>query len=168
MEDFSNLSSLVDRERPKTFLDSPINKQAKQDFSFLCSQTNLAALANLNFIAPKSAVEGVGSLGDFLPLGMEINDKRVEFPANLIDTASAEQYVAVVCYKDERPIDVLVFRAIEFAKTGLFSIFKNKNGLCSIKIGDINSPKMKERSFGYVKNKIESKKAAANHSGEPK
>ena len=138
------------------FLDQSIHQNAKKDLKFLAQKTGYTTFNNLNFQTLRTADNFNRYLGEFLPVGVEVSDKKVVFPAALVDLANDKQFIAVVCYNDGDVQDVLVFAVAEFRKAGMFSMFKNqkKEGALAIVIGDPASKNLKQYSFGYVLNKL--------------
>jgi len=135
------------------FMDSDINRQAKTDFKYLCTQTGYTALNNVNYITVKAATNtGDKYIGEFLVIGYDVKNKAAEFPQNILDAKKAGTFVGVVMYQGGEVKDVLVFKAAEFLKPGMFSIFKNLKGkgMYAINIGDGQNKNLKQYSFGYV------------------
>ncbi|MCL2539893.1 MAG: hypothetical protein FWE53_00455 [Firmicutes bacterium] len=140
----------------KTFLDQEIHRDAIKDFKFLCQKTNYTTFNNLNFQTLRTADNHNRYIGEFLVLGTEPPEKQVLFPSGYINTDDERQFVAVVCYNSNGDVeDVLVFRAADFKKAGMFSIFKNikARGAYGVNIA-LNAKNLKQYSFGYVLNKL--------------
>ncbi|MDD2226994.1 MAG: hypothetical protein PHH71_00210 [Clostridia bacterium] len=138
------------------FLDSAINQQAEKDFKYLCSQTNYSIFDSLkgNFTLRTSDSKG-RTIGEFLIIGHDTSTNIVKFPKNLIDVEKPNSYVAVVCYKNDKVLDVFVFDVANFKKVGLISMFKSYNKTNEYGIAlNINSQKTKQYSFGYVLSKL--------------
>lgn len=153
--DIQVFKNLKDAKVDNSFLSSPINKKANTDFKYLCSQTGYSTLNNLNFLTLKTIVQG-RKVGEFLVIGHDLSDRMVKFPKDLIDLDKEDHYVAVVCYKDDKVVDVLVFNVASFKKVGLLSIFKDlkKEDAYGVSISSPSDKKMIQYTFGYVlKNK---------------
>jgi len=148
---FSALNNITKDLTQKDFLGSDINVRAKKDFAYLCNQTGYNCLNNVGYQSVKTADEKVKSIGDFLIIGYDTAEKVASFPQKLLDPQRANTFVAVVVYKDDEVQDVLVFKASEFIKPKLFSIYKVlKNGTYAINIGGGLKESFKQYSFGYV------------------
>ena len=140
----------------KGFLEQSIHQNALKDFKFLCQKTGYTTFNNLNFQTLRTADNHNRYLGEFLVLGYDVTEKKVTFPAGLLDIGNDKCFVAAVCYSNGSVQDVLVFSATEFKKAGVFSMFKSlkKEGALSIGIGSPDSKNLKQYSFGYVLNKL--------------
>lgn len=152
----NELERLKQYDSDAGFLDIPLHQNAKRDFKYLCSETGYTTLNNLNFQTVKTADSKQKYIGEFLVLGYVDGDGTLLFPQNLISIEDPNQYVAVVGYKDDKVVEVLVFEATKFKTAGLLSIFKNfkKTNEYGIKIGNITNEKLKQYSFGYVLKKL--------------
>jgi len=138
------------------FLDSAINQQAEKDFKYLCAQTNYSTFDSLkgNFTL-KTADSKAKNIGEFLVIGHDTSTSIAKFPKNLIDVEKPNSYVAVVCYKDDKVLDVFVFNVDNFKKVGLMSVFKSYNKTNEYGIAlNMGSQKIKQYSFGYVLSKL--------------
>ena len=151
--ELENLENITKSFDDTDFTDLPKNRRAKEDFKYLCNKTNYSALNNVKYLS----VNGLKKLGDFLVLGYSPADKMIVFPQDLIDVENRGLFVAVVVYNGDRVNDVLIFKASEFKKPGMFSMFKNlkKSDEYAISLGDASSPKLKEYSFGLVLKSLE-------------
>ena len=137
----------------RAFLGNAINVRAKKDFKFLCNKTRYSSFDNINY----QTVQNMNSdeLGDFLVVGYDMARKEVSFPKELLDVKNEKLYVAVVGYKNGNVIDIYIFKATEFAKTGIFSMYKYNKKSDSYGIAMPNESKLKEYSFGYIMENIE-------------
>jgi len=136
------------------FIDLPINQKARNDFKFLCSQSNFLVKNNVN----NYAISKDGKIiGDFFPVGYNVKNRSVAIPEKFIDVEKEDLYIAVVCYENEEVKDVFVFKAREFKHMGgklssLFSMFKHSSKVnqYAVVLGDGEKQKLKQSSFGVA------------------
>ncbi|MCL2756400.1 MAG: hypothetical protein FWE45_05125 [Firmicutes bacterium] len=149
MQEVQNLKQLRDQldDEKKGGIDKAT---AIQDLRFLCSRTGYGLLNNVNLHALYNSESK--KLCDFLVIGHDTADKSVAFPIKEINVEDPNMYVAVVAYTNGQVRDAYLFKATEFKKPGLFSMFKNKNGIGGIDIG--KEAKLRDYSFGNVINGI--------------
>lgn len=148
--DFSNtqgIKGVLDSLKDKTFMESPLHVQAKKDFNTLCQKIGYSGFNNLNYMSVK--YENTYYVGEFLVLGHNLTDKQVTFPKYLFDANNDKLYLAVVVYSNGTPTDAFAFKATEFKKTGLLSMYKYDKNTDAYSVG-INPNKLKQYSFGYV------------------
>ena len=132
--------------RGKSFYDSEINQQAESDFKFLCGKIGYNALRNVNLLMVK---QWERHLGDFAVIGHELTEgKTAKFPKEVLDSEAEEIYAAVVVYNNGNVVDIYCFKAVNFKKPGLFSMFKKTNTEYGVDVG--NPTKLKQYSIGYV------------------
>ena len=137
-----------------TFIDLPINQKARNDFKFLCSQSNFLVKNNVN----NYAVSKDGKMiGDFFPVGYDVKNRSVVIPEKFIDVEKEDLFITVVCYESGEVKDVFVFKAREFKHMGgkissLFSMFKYsaKHKQYAVVLGDGEKQKLKQSSFGVA------------------
>lgn len=140
------IKKIADDVKEKTFYDSEINQQAESDFKYLCGQIGYNALRNVKLQMVKQHER---HLADFAVMGHELTEgKAAKFPKDVIDSENPEIYAAVVVYKDATVVDIYCFKAAEFKKPGMFSIFSKGKTEYSV---DVSNPtKLKQYSLGYV------------------
>ena len=113
------------------------------DLNFLCNRVGLGLLRNVEYFA---LTDQGKKLCDFIVV--ECDGSVAEFDSKNLSVDDERLYVAVVCYNGEKAENAYLFPACSFKKTGLFSMFGNKNGRASIKMG--NKTKLDQYSFGNV------------------
>jgi len=147
MSEFDTIRDLMEGNADKKFLDNQIHKKARDDFRYLASQLGFTVLNNIDYQTVKTHDK---EFGDFLVVGLEMAKGTVEFPKRLLDAGKENLYVAVVGYKDSAVVDVYAFKATEFAKVGLFSMYKYNKKTDMYGITMPSGEKLQKYSFGYV------------------
>jgi len=149
MQEVNNLKQLREDMAGEKKAGIP-SATAVQDLRFLCSRMGFGLLNNVNLHALYNSESK--KLCDFLVIGHDTSDKSVTFQSKEINVEDPNMYVAVVAYTNGQVRDAYLFKASEFKKPGMFSMFKNKNGVGCVDIG--KESKLKDYSFGNVINGI--------------
>lgn len=141
--------NVKDDESLHGFLDLAINQKARNDFKYLCNHTNYLVKNNVNYYTLSN---GDKVIGDFFPIGYNVEKNSASFPDKYIDVNNHKLFVAVVCYENDAVKDVMVFKASDFKSTGIFSIFKHsdKAKQYAVVLGDLSNKKLKQNSFGIA------------------
>ena len=148
MDNFlGNMLDLNQKLADKSFSDKEVNVLAKQDFKYLCSQTGYNALNNIDYIRVEQMNK---KIIDVFVVGHDLSNKNIEIPGQYVDVEKEDLYVGVVYYENGKVKNICLFKAADFAKRGIFSMFKYNKGNNTYNINLPNEEKLKQYSFGYV------------------
>lgn len=122
-------------------------KKAREDFQFVLSQSNFLAP---NYLGYQSIVKNGVTLGYALAVPFNVEEKECTVPEHLVKKDDPKMYVAAVCYKGGRPVDVLMFNSALFAKCKKPIDHDKKKSQYVLHIKDIGHSSMQMHAFGYV------------------
>lgn len=144
-------------------------KRANGDFRYVVEHSNYILSPNLGLSA---VIKNGEVLVDALVVPLKLEEKISKFPMELVRKDDPKMYVAAVCYKDDKPIDTLLFSASmikesfdskkwfkfkelikikDFFSTKRFFKYDKKTGEVVLKIkGNVNSPTLKKYHFNNV------------------
>ena len=138
------------KEDPSEFYYFPINVQAREDFKYLCGETNFYVAFNVNYFT----LSRTKKVGDFLAVGYNTEKSSCEIPLKYIDVNAPDLYIAFVLYKGSNVQDVFVVPAAEFASKKFFGPLKISKSDSSYKVSVKSTEKMTKYSFGVVLNTL--------------
>jgi len=95
-------------------------RKAEADFRYLCSQSNFFISSNLGLL---SLTKSGTKHGDVLCIPFKTSDKVIRIPKSKIKLDDPQMYVAVVCYIDGKPVDVLLINSAKFAESMEVKLF---------------------------------------------
>lgn len=122
-------------------------KKAREDFRFVLSQSNFLAP---NYLDYQSMVKSGVTLGYALAIPLNVEQKQCTVPGHLVKKDDPKMFVAAVCYQGGKPIDLLMFNSVLFAKAKKPIKYNKKTGEYVLKIKDIKHASMQKHAFGYV------------------
>ena len=147
--DFQSIAQLKNEEIGYT--ETEAVKQARQDFRYVCEQSNLFISTNIKLLAlSRNNIK----VADALPIPFDTAKKIARFPQNLVKLDDPKMFVAAVCYADGKPIDVLMLNSALFAHPKKFIKADNKMGEFILKIKDIKKEVIRQYGFGLVVQKL--------------
>jgi len=131
------------------YQDRPDVKKAREDFRYVSSSSEFVVSNYLDYLRlSKNSVP----MADFLVIPFDTQAKITRFPKSTISAASPKLYVAVVCYANGNPIDVLLFNSALLGKKPFK--FDGKTGEFVLKIKDVKNKKIQNNSFGVMVTKL--------------
>ena len=146
--DLDKIREINQKLEEKNFVDQEINIQAGKDFKFLCNKLGFNTFVDVNY---QKVNDSMGRpIAEFFIMGQNLSGDKVVLPGQYINTENSNLYVAVVGYIDSKPVDIYVFKTSDFAKAGLFSMYKYNKKTNDYMIKLPNEEKLKLYSFGYV------------------
>ena len=145
------------------FLGRDDVKQAREDFRYLVGALGPGhgTANNLDFLAiEKNYVK----IANCFVVPFDTKARTTRFPAGFLDSQLTMIYVAVICYKNGKAVDALMFNAERFikllkqsSKFKLLSVFKRKTITFDektneyvIKINNIKDMLIQRHAFGVV------------------
>ena len=136
------------REQIQETPSEEVKKQAKavEDLRFLCTKLRYALLVNVKYHALYDSMNQKHA--DFFVVHHDMANSKATFPSHDIDFSNNKLYIAIVAYNNNQVQDVFVFKVKEFEKSGLFSMFKKSQGMCSVNMSKMS--KLGQYSFGNV------------------
>jgi hypothetical protein len=126
---------------------SDATRKARDDFRFVLSQSNFVAP---NYLEYQSMVKNGVTVGYALAVPFNVEEKQCVIPVNLVKKDDPKMYVAAVCYQGGKPVDLLMFNAVLFAKGKKPVKFDKKNNRYLLLIKDIKHDSMQKHAFGHV------------------
>ena len=138
------------KEDPSEFYYFPINVQARDDFKYLCGETNFYVAFNVNYFT----LSRTKNIGDFFVVGYNTEKSSCEVPQKYINVAASNLHVAFVLYKGSNVQDVYIVPAAEFGGKKFFGPLKISKTDTSYKVSIKSSDKMHKYSFGVVLNTL--------------
>jgi|GEM_PF-4996726 len=97
------------------------------------------------------------TVANCLPVYFDVASKVAVVPGNLVKPNDPKMYASVVCFDGDKPVDVLMFDSVMFAKKKKPVKFDKNNNQYLIKIKDIKDKKMQLYSFGVVVGQLQKK-----------
>ena len=122
-------------------------RKARDDFRFVLSQSNFVTPSYLDY---QSMVKNGVTVGYALAIPLNVEERQCTVPGNLIKKDDPKMFVAVVCYQGGKPIDLLMFNSVLFAKGKKPIKFNKKTGEYVLFIKDIKHDSMQKHAFGHV------------------
>ena len=129
------------------FNQQEVNRRAQNDFRFVATKLNLMVANNVDLLAVH--LNG-RKICDVVAVPLITEKKVCQLPENLVKLDDPKMFVAVVCYEDDKPIDVLMLDSEMFAHQMKFISRDKKAGAYVIKIKDIKHPAAQKHAFGLV------------------
>jgi len=122
-------------------------KKAREDFRYVLSQSNYITP---NYLDYQSIEKNGVTHGYALVLPFNTDDKELFVPAGLVKKDDPKMFVAAVCYQGGKPVDLLMFNSVLFAKTKKPVKYDKKRGEYVVKIKDIKHDSMQVHALGHV------------------
>ena len=135
------------RELKGTTGMSDAERKAKDDFRFVLSQSNFVTPSYLDY---QSMVKNGETKGYALAVPLNVEQRQCTVPANLVKKDDPKMFVAVVCYQGGKPVDLLMFNSVLFAKAKKPVKFNKKTNQYVLHIKDIKHDSMQKHAFGHV------------------
>lgn len=129
------------------FNQQSVNRKAQDDFRYVATQLNLMVANDVDLLAVH--LNG-RKICEVLAVPLVSEKKVCQMPANLVKINDPKMYVAVVCYKDGKPVDVLMLESEMFAHQRKFVGFDKKANSYTVKIRDVGHASGQGYSFGSV------------------
>ena len=148
--DFNQLAGFKDEAR----VGDDVRK-AETDFRYLCSQSNFFVSNNLGLLSMTKSGE---KHGDALCLPFKTSDKMLRINKSQVKLDDPNMYVAIVCYIDGKPVDVLLINSAKFAESmeaklfnfNKFITFDKKTEQFEVHIRNLNDAAVQKFAFGEV------------------
>ena len=165
----STLQTIQDISNYKKPDELPYNvrdevKQAMDDFRYVATSVYCVVLFNKGLLGVTKNGE---HLADVLCVYVDLEKKTASFPKEKVNINDPKMYVAAVCYKNKKAVDVLLFPSSMFAKIeeqNKFAKFVNKvlrrkrlieedetrNDVFILNIRSPSELSLRKYGFGYV------------------
>ena len=121
--------------------------KAREDFRFVLGQANLTTT---NYLDMQAIVKVNETLAYVLAVPFNTEDKSCVISGGKIRKEDPKMYVAAVCYRGGKPVDVFMFNSALFVKSNKIVKYNKKTDQYVIRIKNIKHKSMQQYAFGFV------------------
>ena len=139
------LTSITKGLQDVKFNELPDVRRAREDFRSVCTSANVVVTSNLDWM---SMTRNGQRLNDCLVVPFNVETGASRFPASKVKVDDPKMYIAIVCYQEGTPIDVLLVQAAMLKK--IKAKLDKNTGEYVFKCKNIKHPKLQQYSFGVV------------------
>jgi len=121
------------------------NAQALSDLRYLCEKSNMTMTYDLGL---QAISYNSRKLARVLCIPFNVTDKSITIKKSMVETTDPQMCVALVCYCDNKPVNVFMFFSDKFVFKKKPISYNKKTNEYVITIKDVNSPKL--AGFGFT------------------
>ena len=145
--DYKEQLSAIKGTSEVKYNDLPQNVKAREDFRYICEQSNFTVTTNLNVY---SLIKNSMKVAEVALTALDLKKGVTTIPAEYVNISDAKAFVGVVCYTDGTPVNVLLITSVLFAHPKKFVKLNKKKGEYIIKVKNLEKEYIKKHTFGVV------------------